>query len=54
MCLSPQSWPWKSAEATIAVGSIKPHQKEQAMALEPLATKGNYFHVYDFRVTPGF
>jgi len=23
------------------------------MALVPLATKGNYFHVYDFRVTPG-
>jgi len=23
------------------------------MALEPLATKGNYFHVYDFRVKPG-
>ena len=23
------------------------------MALVPLATKGNYFHVYDFRVNPG-
>ena len=23
------------------------------MALIPLATKGNYFHVYDFRVKPG-
>jgi len=23
------------------------------MALVPLATKGNYFHVYDFRVKPG-
>ena len=23
------------------------------MALIPLATKGNYFHVYDFRVNPG-
>jgi hypothetical protein len=22
------------------------------MALVPLATKGNYFHVYDFRVKP--
>jgi hypothetical protein len=27
--------------------------KEKAMALVPLATKGNYFHVYDFRVKPG-
>lgn len=23
------------------------------MALEPLATKGNFFHIYDFRVKPG-
>jgi len=23
------------------------------MALVPLATKGNYFHIYDFRVRPG-
>jgi len=23
------------------------------MSLVPLATKGNYFHVYDFRVKPG-
>jgi len=23
------------------------------VALVPLATKGNYFHVYDFRVKPG-
>ena len=23
------------------------------MALVPLAAKGNYFHVYDFRVKPG-
>ena len=23
------------------------------MALEPLARKGNYFHIYDFRVQPG-
>ena len=23
------------------------------MALEPLAKKGNFFHVYDFRVKPG-
>lgn len=23
------------------------------MAQQPLATKGNYFHVYDFRVKPG-
>jgi hypothetical protein len=23
------------------------------MALVPLTTKGNYFHVYDFRVKPG-
>ncbi|MEE8332643.1 MAG: hypothetical protein V3R85_02255 [Alphaproteobacteria bacterium] len=23
------------------------------MAMEPLAKKGNFFHVYDFRVTPG-
>ena len=27
--------------------------REKAMALVPLATKGNYFHVYDFRVKPG-
>jgi hypothetical protein len=52
VCIS-QSWPWSPAEATIAPRSIKLDQKEQAMALEPLATKGNYFHVYDFRVKPG-
>lgn len=23
------------------------------MALEPLASKGNFFHIYDFRVKPG-
>ena len=23
------------------------------MALEPLAKRGNYFHIYDFRVKPG-
>jgi quinol monooxygenase YgiN len=23
------------------------------MAMEPLATKGNFFHIYDFRVKPG-
>ncbi|MCT2398461.1 antibiotic biosynthesis monooxygenase [Novosphingobium mangrovi (ex Huang et al. 2023)] len=23
------------------------------MAMEPLATKGNYLHIYDFRVEPG-
>jgi len=23
------------------------------MALQPLATKGNFFHIYDFRVKPG-
>src|ERR1700716_4751437 len=27
--------------------------REGQMALVPLATKGNYFHVYDFRVKPG-
>src|SRR5580658_266422 len=29
------------------------YRMEQTMALVPLATKGNYFHVYDFRVKPG-
>src|SRR5262252_4225611 len=29
------------------------HEQEETMALVPLATKGNYFHVYDFRVKPG-
>jgi hypothetical protein len=28
-------------------------QKEDAMAQEPLATKGNYLHIYDFRVRKG-
>jgi hypothetical protein len=27
--------------------------KEQPMAQEPLATKGNYLHIYDFRVQKG-
>jgi heme-degrading monooxygenase HmoA len=27
--------------------------KEHAMAQEPLATKGNYLHIYDFRVRKG-
>jgi hypothetical protein len=27
--------------------------EENAMAQEPLATKGNYLHIYDFRVTAG-
>jgi hypothetical protein len=27
--------------------------KEDAMAQEPLATKGNYLHIYDFRVRKG-
>src|SRR5215468_4993720 len=26
---------------------------ENSMAQEPLATKGNFLHIYDFRVTPG-
>src|SRR5262245_53777069 len=29
------------------------HAKEDAMAQEPLATKGNYLHIYDFRVQKG-
>jgi hypothetical protein len=33
-------------------GSLRQHG-EAGMALVPLATKGNYFHVYDFRVKPG-
>src|SRR5260370_29717780 len=33
-------------------GSLPQHE-ERGMALVPLATKGNYFHVYDFRVKPG-
>ena len=28
-------------------------REERTMALVPLATKGNYFHVYDFRVKAG-
>jgi hypothetical protein len=34
-----------------AVTSIT--QKETAMAQEPLANKGNYLHIYDFRVQKG-
>src|SRR6516165_3904881 len=30
-----------------------PDCKEAAMAQEPLATKGNYLHIYDFRVQKG-
>jgi hypothetical protein len=29
------------------------HRQEDAMAQEPLATKGNFLHIYDFRVTKG-
>src|SRR6266540_6590615 len=29
------------------------HDEEDAMAQEPLATKGNFLHIYDFRVMPG-
>jgi heme-degrading monooxygenase HmoA len=28
-------------------------EEEDAMAQEPLATKGNFLHIYDFRVTKG-
>jgi hypothetical protein len=28
-------------------------RRESDMAQEPLATKGNYLHIYDFRVEPG-
>jgi len=28
-------------------------EQEEAMAQEPLATKGNFLHIYDFRVTKG-
>src|SRR5262245_20250971 len=28
-------------------------EQEDAMAQEPLATKGNFLHIYDFRVTKG-
>jgi hypothetical protein len=31
----------------------KKNCKENAMAQEPLATKGNYLHIYDFRVEKG-
>jgi hypothetical protein len=41
------------AVATLrAYAWIKPI-KEERMAQEPLATKGNYLHIYDFRVTKG-
>src|SRR5271154_7036958 len=37
-----------------ASGDWQTHpEEERGMALVPLATKGNYFHVYDFRVKPG-
>jgi hypothetical protein len=32
---------------------IFPTSRRNAMAQEPLAKKGNYLHIYDFRVTPG-
>src|SRR5207244_6136027 len=40
------------ATARLAIGTpiLK---RRRGMALVPLATKGNYFHVYDFRVKPG-
>ena len=28
-------------------------EQEDVMAQEPLATKGNFLHIYDFRVTKG-
>jgi hypothetical protein len=28
-------------------------REDRVMALQPLATKGHYFHIYDFRVKPG-
>jgi quinol monooxygenase YgiN len=28
-------------------------ERETRMAQEPIATKGNYLHIYDFRVMPG-
>jgi hypothetical protein len=34
----------------IPIGTIS---GENGMAQEPLATKGNFLHIYDFRVTPG-
>src|SRR5262249_60694195 len=36
----------------ISVPSYRDGQ-EDAMAQEPLATKGNFLHIYDFRVTKG-
>ena len=31
----------------------KPTSEESSMAQEPLATKGNFLHIYDFRVEAG-
>src|SRR5712691_2695071 len=36
----------------VSVPSYRPG-KEDAMAQEPLATKGNFLHIYDFRVMAG-
>src|SRR5262249_26265935 len=40
------------ATARVAMGQPILGRREK-VALVPLATKGNYFHVYDFRVKPG-
>jgi hypothetical protein len=32
---------------------LKPTSEESSMAQEPLATKGNFLHIYDFRVEAG-
>src|SRR5271165_6615426 len=49
-CRRRASGKWRTASAT-----DRPNQsaEEVKMALVPLARKGNYFHVYDFRVKPG-
>src|SRR5437762_12255161 len=37
-------------EWVLAFAGTTDRAKEDAMALVPLATKGHYFHVYDFKV----
>src|SRR6266403_3712267 len=49
-CPRPGSGSWRIRPGSERVVHLS---KEEPMALVPLAAKGNYFHVYDFRVKPG-
>jgi hypothetical protein len=42
-----------TAQTYAQAGHKSPKNKEGVMAQEPLATKGNFLHIYDFRVSKG-